>query len=73
MRCEDILASGLRDKRRTVSRAECEAAAAAWSNLRRKDAPLRIVRDGRLISAPLTHFDAVLTAQASAKGRSLWR
>lgn len=65
MRCEDIVASGLRDKRRVFTRAECAAAAAAWKALRREDAPLRIVRDGRLVSAPLTHFDAVLIAQAT--------
>jgi hypothetical protein len=65
MRCEDIVASGLRDKRRVLSRAECDAAAAAWAALRSEDAPLRIVRDGRLVSAPLTHFDAVLVSQAT--------
>ncbi|WP_342166571.1 DUF3658 domain-containing protein [Methylobacterium sp. SD21] len=66
MRREDIVASGLKDKRRVFSRAECAAAAAAWAALRSEDAPLRIVRDGRLVSAPLTHFDAALISQATA-------
>lgn len=65
MRCEDIVASGLRDKRRVFTQAECDAAAAAWTALRSEDAPLRIVRDGRLVSAPLTHYDAVLISQAT--------
>ncbi|MGY2051675.1 DUF3658 domain-containing protein [Methylobacterium sp. JK268] len=65
MRCEDIVASGLRDKRRVFSRAESDAAAAAWAGLRCEDAPLRIVRDGRLVSAPLTHYDAALISQVA--------
>jgi len=65
MRCEDIVASGLRDKRRVFTRAECDAAAAAWAVLRREDAPLRVMRDGRLVSAPLTFFDAALISQAT--------
>ncbi len=66
MRPGDIVASGLKDTRRTVESAECAAAAAAWARLRRENAPLRVVCDGRLVSAPLTHFDPVLVAQASA-------
>ncbi|MCJ2022706.1 DUF3658 domain-containing protein, partial [Methylobacterium sp. J-067] len=30
---------------------------ARWAELRRENAPLRIVREGILVSAPLTHFD----------------
>lgn len=66
MRREDIVTSGLLQKRRPFTHAECEAAAAEWARLRREDAPLRVVRDGRLVSAPLTVFDAALTAQAAA-------
>lgn len=65
MRPEDIVASGLTTRRRPFSRAEGAAACAAWTRLRRENAPLRIVRDGRLVSAPLTHFDAALIAQAA--------
>ena len=63
MRPEDIVSSGLSKRRRPCSRAEGDAAAAAWARLRAENAPLRIVRDGRLVSAPLTHFDAALVAQ----------
>ena len=62
---EDIVASGLLEKRRPLAPCETEAAVAQWSPLRREDAPLRIVRDGRLVSAPLEHFDTVILAQAS--------
>lgn len=65
MRREDMIASRLRDRRRVFSRSECNAAAARWAALRSEDAPLRIVRNGRLVSAPLTHYDAVLIAQAA--------
>ena len=68
MRPEDIVTSGLRERRRPYSEAEAHAASAAWARLRAENAPLRIVRDGRLVSAPLTHFDAALVAQ----GRPEW-
>jgi hypothetical protein len=64
MRPEDIVTAGLRTRRRRYSRGEGDAAAAAWALLRAENAPLRIVRGGRLVSAPLTHFDAALVAQA---------
>jgi hypothetical protein len=64
VRPEEIVASGLVERRRPFSQAESDAAVEAWSRLRRENAPLRIMREGRLISAPLSHFDAVLTTQA---------
>ncbi len=71
LRPEDIVASGLSGKRRPFTKAESDAALADWSQLRRENAPLRVVRDGRLVSAPLTHFDAVLMAQAAAESEML--
>jgi hypothetical protein len=67
LRPEDIVASGLSERRRPFSGAESDAAVAAWSRLQRENAPVRIVRDGRLVSVPLTQFDAALIGQA---GRS---
>ena len=64
MRPKDIVASGLRGRRRPYTRTEGDAAAAAWARLRAENAPLRIVRDGCLVSAPLTHFDAALVARS---------
>lgn len=66
MRGEDIVASCLIDKRRPCSHDEREIAAASWARLKRENAPLRVVRDGRLVSAPLTYFDAALVVQATA-------
>lgn len=65
LRPEEIVASGLIRRRRPFTRAERDAAAAAWAQLCRENAPLRILRDGRLVSAPLTQFDAVLVRQAA--------
>ncbi|MCJ2074049.1 DUF1835 domain-containing protein [Methylobacterium sp. J-030] len=65
LRPGEIVASGLGRRRRPFARAERDAAAAAWAQLRRENAPLRILRDGRLVSAPLTQFDAVLVRQAA--------
>ncbi len=67
MRPEDFVASGLYAMRRPVSLAERRAASDAWARLQRDDTPLRIVRDGRLVSAPLTHHDALLLGQARGK------
>ncbi len=64
MRRQDIIASDLGAKRRAFSRPESEAASASWLQLRRENAPFRIVRDGRLVSAPITYFDAVLLGLA---------
>ena len=68
MRPEDIAASGLRERWRPYTRAECYGAVVAWARLRAENAPLCIVRNGRPVSAPLTHFEAALLAQ----GRSEW-
>ena len=65
LRPEDIIASGLGERRRPFSQTESEAAFAAWLQLRRENAPLRIVRDGRLVSAPVTTFDACLIEQSA--------
>jgi hypothetical protein len=64
MRPEEIVASSLRNRRRPYTSAEGEAAVATWARLRAENAPLRVIRDGRLTSAPLSHFDDALVAQA---------
>ena len=64
LRAQDILAADLYARRRPVSLDERRTASEAWSRLRRENAPFRIVRDGRLVSAPLTHYDALLVEQA---------
>ena len=67
MRPTDIVASRLSKRRRLLSHAESDAALAEWSKLRTENAPLRIVQDGKLVSAPLTHFDTCLTCHATTE------
>lgn len=71
LRPAEIVAAGLGERRRPFSRAESDAAVAAWTRLRRENAPLRVVRDGRLVSAPSTHFDDLLAGQASGEREPL--
>lgn len=71
LRPEEIVASGLRERRRAFTDDDSRAAMADWARLRRENAPLRVVRDGRLVSAPLTHFDPILIEQASPVGEML--
>ncbi len=65
MRPEDIVSCGLYRKRRLVSSTEMSAALRVWSQLRKENAPFRIVRDGTLVSASLTYFDAFLIDRAT--------
>ena len=65
MRAQDIVASNLYATRHLISFEERRAASEAWSQLQHENAPFRIVRDGQLVSAPLTHYDALLVEQAS--------
>lgn len=65
LRDEDIAASRLHATRRPISAAELQAASRTWAALRRDNAPFRIVSDGRLVSAPITHYDALLVETAN--------
>ncbi len=65
LRAREIVASRVYETRRALSFAELRAASMRWAELRRENAPLRIVKDGRLVSAPLTHYDDLLVEQAS--------
>jgi hypothetical protein len=67
MRANDIVASGLASRRRLFTREEREAASSTWLQLRRENAPLRVLRNGNLVSAQLTCFDAALVAQTTAR------
>ncbi len=65
LRAREIVASRIYKTRRALSAAELRAASMRWAELRRENAPLRIVKGGRLVSAPLTHYDNLLVEQAS--------
>ena len=67
LRPEEMVAADLGGRRRPFTKAESDLAVARWAKLRQENAPLRIVRDGTLVSAPLTHFDDVLTGFATGE------
>ncbi len=67
LRPEEMVVADLGGRRRPFTRAESDVAVARWARLRLQNAPLRIVRDGTLVSAPLTHFDDVLTGFATGE------
>lgn len=46
-----------------------KAACELWSQLRSENAPLRVLRNGELVSAPLSHFDAAIKAQVGPAWR----
>ena len=65
MRPADIVAAGLSRSRRAISASEIHRATQSWAQLRRENAPLRVVRHGTLVSALLTHFDQYLIDEAT--------
>ena len=65
LRAQAIVASRVLETRRALSAEELRAASMRWAELFRENAPLRIVKNGRLMSAPLTHYDDLLVEQAS--------
>lgn len=42
-----------------------------WARLKFEDAPLRVIEDHELISAPITHFDSALLSNASTEWRKM--
>lgn len=64
---DEIIASALETRRAAFPREQAEAANSRWSDLREDNAPFRVVREGRLVSAPLTCFDGFLEQNASTE------
>ena len=54
---EQMVRAGLPDRARTAEVDEIESYRRVWTRLKAENAPLRIVAQGRLISAPIDHFD----------------
>ncbi|HWU73093.1 MAG TPA: DUF3658 domain-containing protein [Sphingomonas sp.] len=44
-----------------------------WEILKRENAALRVIRDGNLVSAPITHFDQALTGHVTRDWRKMAR
>jgi len=71
-----IRAEGLRsllDTARPVTAQESAAASRRWRQLKSENAPLRIVTETGLASAPLDHFDHLLEDQASIGWRRVYQ
>ena len=64
---DQIIASALERRRAAFPREQAEAAKSRWSDLRAENAPFRVLREGRLVSAPLTCFDGFLEQYASTE------
>lgn len=73
MQAEEILSAGLIDQARSVTLIERTAAREEWARLAAENAPLRVLRNGRVVSVPITHFDDVLLENASHEWRKMAR
>ena len=63
---EDFLSLGLLDAAAPLSPADRARHHETWQRLRAENAPLRIIQDGELASAPLDVFDSKLLSHASS-------
>lgn len=64
-----IAAAGLPDRQMMLSQEATEAYRQAWRRLRLENAPLRIVDETGLVSAPITYFDDVVRSCATDQWR----
>jgi len=65
MNPEDFTASGLLDRKSTIRLEQIETFTKIWRDLRNENAPFRVMKEGRLTSAPLTCYDAYLEKSAT--------
>ncbi|WP_284421958.1 MULTISPECIES: DUF3658 domain-containing protein [unclassified Bradyrhizobium] len=64
---EIVSANHLWDVRQNLTSDMRTACREQWARLKAENAPLRILRDGALVSAPITHFDPLLLSCATAE------
>ena len=55
------------DERRPLTADDLSSADALWSKLRQQNAPLRVMKDGDLVSAPIDYFDAQILSYVRPK------
>jgi hypothetical protein len=67
---DEILANRLLDQARPLEPEDREASQALWRRLRAENAPLRVIDENELRSAPLSHFDQSLLSHAAGDWRS---
>jgi Protein of unknown function/Domain of unknown function (DUF1835) len=70
---DNILANALLDRAETLTSDQRAQYRALWRRLRTEDAPLRILSEGELVSAPLSFFDPLLLACASTEWKKAAR
>lgn len=63
---ETIRDNALWDLRTVLSPSRRDACRERWARLKAENAPLRVIRDGELVSAPISFFDSVLLSFATA-------
>lgn len=56
-----------------ITAQESEEARRQWRQLRRENAPFRVVSSAGLVSAPIEHFDSALVEQAAPEWRKIAR
>lgn len=65
-----IVAAGLPDRQTTLSRRAIEAYRETWRSLKRDNAPLRVVDETGLVSAPIDFFDNRIVSRATEDWQS---
>ena len=63
---EQIVASGMVDRATVLSSRQRDAYLANWARLRAENAPLRIVKDTGLVSAPIDAFDHEILSRVTS-------
>ncbi|CCD98978.1 conserved hypothetical protein [Bradyrhizobium sp. STM 3809] len=64
---ETVSVNHLWDVRQNLTSDMRAACREQWARLKAENAPLRILRDGEFVSAPIAHFDPVLVSCATAE------
>lgn len=62
---EEMIAYGMFDRAAPLSEAQSAAYRDTWARLKRENAPLRVLDDTGLVSAPATYFDELLLSLAN--------
>ncbi|AZO32533.1 DUF1835 domain-containing protein [Mesorhizobium sp. M1B.F.Ca.ET.045.04.1.1] len=70
---DSIVTAGLLDSQIVLSELQLQAYRDHWERLRTESAPLRVVGDQGLQSAPMTHFDDVIASQVTSEWRNCAR
>ena len=70
---EEVISRGLLDSAAPLSASATLGHAQTWARLREENASLRIVENGTLVSAPISHFDARIVSFATPEWQSCAR